>query len=264
MSDIIDPTKPNQHSKYDMTKEEIKKMLPRGTHHTISDRIIELVHNFEEDTGMSQEYLEEQFYNNIHVLKGSRADIVEYINALKFCTLKQHMSNTDAWKRVFPQKYKKLEDRGAEPHSHVSMFNQSMLVTKIDELMMIPAHIQYMPLYHKAIQKQFELMNGKAAKIGVDKDTGEDIYGKSSATVQHLAAKELAELVKPPVENQLKITLDTTDEQKSVQQSMLDQMTSMAENQQKLLQQGYSIEEIQKINFTHGGETIDAEIEDAD
>ena len=63
----------------------------------------------EDTTGLEQSYLEEQFSSNIHIFKNAKVDLIDYINALKYVSLKQHMSNAKAWAITFPDRLAKVE-----------------------------------------------------------------------------------------------------------------------------------------------------------
>ena len=234
--------------KHNIDKEKLTRLLPKGTHHKVSDEIIELIHNMEKDTGLLQEYLEESLLSYLPVLRETRVDLVEYINAIKYCNLKKSMSNQKAWEIVFPEKYKKLVEEGRWNTSHVSMYNSSTLVTKIDAEMMLAMHIQYAPLRHKALMKEAELMGGY------------DAHGREcSPTVQHLAAAKILDMLAPPIEQKVDIKIGQSDEAKDSQAKMIHEMKKIAENQERLLRDGHSIEEVQRLNLT-----IEVEDEDSD
>lgn len=240
-------------SKHNIDKEKLKRLLPKGTSHKVSDEIINLIDSMEEDTGLLQEYMEESILTHLPVLREIKVDLDDYINAIKFCNLKRSMTNEKAWEITFPDKYKKLTDRNGKVSSHVAMYNLSKIVTKIDAQMAVAEHIQYAPYRHKAIMKQYELMNGVASD-------GMQV----SANVQHLAAKTLAELTMPPVEQKIDITIGQSDESKNAQAKMIEELRKNAENQQALLMAGHKLEDIQKLNLTIEVEEDDGEEEYTD
>jgi len=236
--------------KQNIDKEKLQRMLPKGANHKVTDEIINLISTIEDDIGLPQDYMEESLLSNLPILSKVKTDLDDYINAIKYCNLKQNMSNQKAWEIVFPERIQRLKERGKleSLSSHVSMYNKTDIVVKLDAQMMIAAHIQYAPMFHAAIKKQFELMNGNGAH-GIP----------VSAHVQHLAAKELAELTKMPVDNTIELKIGQSDEAKKAQSTMIHQMSEIAKNQQELLKKGYSIEEVQKLNLK-----IDEEVEDTD
>lgn len=219
-------------------KEKLQKMLPKGSHHKVTDEIIELIGSMEKDTGLIQDYLEESVLSYLPVLKGVKVELRQYINAIKYCNLKRGMSNEKAWQIVFPERFDKLVKEDRWNTSHVSMYNSSPLIVKLDAQMAVAADIQYAPYRHKAIMKQVELMDGTEAN-----------GGPVSATVQHLAAKALYELTAPDPTQTLELKIGQSDEAKDSQEKMFAAMSNIAKNQRDLLKAGHKLEDIQKLNL---------------
>lgn len=225
-------------SKHMLDKEKLQRLLPKGTSHKVTDEIIALVQNMENDTGLIQDYLEESLLSHLPVLREIKVDLDDYVNAIKYCNLKRNMTNEKAWEITFPERYRKLHEEGRWNTSHVSMYNSSAIVTKIDAQMMIATHIQYAPMFHAAVMKQFDLMNGKSAD-------GEPV----SPHVQHLSAKTLAELTAAPVEQKVDIKIGQSDDVKSQQEKTFRELEKIALQQQELLRQGIPIEQVQRLNL---------------
>lgn len=256
MANAINPTVP-QSGEHNITKDKLKSFLPKGSSHQVTDEILGIISNMENDTGLFQDYMEESVLSHMHAFKSmKKVDLKDYINAVKYCNLKQNMSNKKAWEITFPEVFdrltKKIEagEKAGSIDANVYMYDKSDIVTKISAEMMISAHIQYAPMFHASIRKQFELMNGKAAGgMGV------------SAHVQHLAAKELSELTKLPEDNSIELKIGPTDEAKKSQDKLFDQMNSLALQQQALLAQGHDITTVQKLNISM---TKEEEIDEAE
>lgn len=237
-------------NEHNIDKEKLKRMLPKGSSHKVTDEIINLIGSMEKDTGLIQDYLEESFLSHLPVLREVRVDLKDYVNAIKYCNLKRGMTNEKAWEIVFPERYKKLHDEKRWNSSHVSMYNSSNLVVKIDAQMQIATHIQYAPFFHESIMVQYKLMMGSDAH-------GND----TSAHIQHLAAAKLADLTQAPVEQKIDLKIGQSDEAKNSNAKMLAEMDRIAKNQQELLRQGHSIEEVQKLNLVIDVEEDDGEDE---
>jgi hypothetical protein len=231
MEDTIDTG-----STVNIDKEKLQRLLPKGSNHKVTDEIIDLIANMEENVGgeVMQEYLEESFLSNLPVFKTIKVDIKDYINAIKYCNLKRGMTNERAWEITFPEKYARLKQAGKQTSNHVAMYNGSKIVVKLDAMMALDIKIQYAPFFHQAIKKQVELM------------TNDDV----SFHVQHLASKALTDLLAPKEEEKVSITIGQSDEAKSAQAKTLETMRTIAENQQKLLQSGKTLEEVQRLNLT--------------
>ena len=144
------------------------------------------------------------------------------------------MTNEQAWEIVFPAKYNKLMKEGRKTSSHVSMYNQNKIVTKLDAQMAINIEIQYAPVFHKSIKKQISIMDDPDA----------------SFMVQHLASKTLIETLKPLQEQKIDIKIGQSDEAKEATERTYKEMAKIAENQQVLLRQGHSLADIQRLNLT--------------
>ena len=228
-----------------ITKERLKALLPKNTNVAVTDEIVHLINNMGEDVNLPQELLEEDLMSYINIMSSTRgAGFKELINAIKYCNLKRNMSNRDAWSIVFPDRYKKLEESGSAIDNHVSMYTQSKLVVSIDKEMLIPVHLQYAPYFHAAVKKQYEIMNGISSN---------SVDGKKqnvSPMVQHLAAKELANLTRQPEESKLSITVNPGEEALSAQAAMTEQLKAIVANQRKRLEDGEDIIDVQQLGIS--------------
>lgn len=202
-SKVIDPMVPVT-KKQNITRDKILKMLPRGSKHEVTDEIMRMIERLEDDTDIEQSYMEEAVLSHMSVLNSVKTNLKTYIDAVKYCNLTQHMTNEKAWIIVFPDRYLALQARGRDISSDVSMWNGRPIVAKIKALMITAVSIQYAPEFHEAMATQVKLMRGEA--------NGLDRYGKkqySTAMVQHLAAKTIMEMAKPPEEaEKLEISID--------------------------------------------------------
>ena len=239
-----------------ITKEKLKEYLPRGSRHTISEALLEMIGRMEDDTGLPQDLMEEEVLSYMHILKKvPRTTIEELINAVKFCNLKRNYSNEKAWSIVFPDKYDRLKKLGKQIDNHVAMYNKSALVQEIDKEMLIPFYIQYAPYAHAAVKKQFDLMNGRAAPNA----KGENMT--VSPMVQHLAAKTLFEMTSMPETAKIDLTISKSEEEISLQQEMNQQLAQLVKQQKARLEMGESIEDVQQIGINLN-DAVEAEIED--
>lgn len=234
-----------------LTEEKIRKYLPKGSSTKLTKEIMASIHNAERDSGVSQELIEEQLLSYAHLLTGN-VGIEKLLNAIKFCNLRMlpRMGNAKAYAIVFPAKAAEITARGETVDSFASMYNSSKMVTEIQKLLIIPAYITYQPMYHAAIKKQFDLMNG----IGAKEDD------KVSAHVQHLAAGKLAELTAMPEDNSIELKIGLTDSAKSVQEGLMEQLARSTDAQMASLAAGKSINEVQRIGISTD-DIIEAEID---
>ena len=221
-------------------KEKLQRMLPRGANHKVTDEIINMISSIEDDIDLPQDYMEESLLSNLPILAQVKTDLDDYVNAIKYCNLKQNMTNGKAWEIVFPDRVERLKQKGKLDtiSAHVAMYNKTDIVVKLDAQMMISVHIQYAPMLHKSLTNLFHLSNGTSSN-------GMPV----SSHVQFLAAKELAEITKMPIDNTIELKIGQSDESKKSQGMMLNKMNEIAKNQQELLKQGHSIEEVQRLNL---------------
>lgn len=221
-------------------KEEIIRLLPRGTNIRVADEVIDTLYTSDDDVDIPFSTMRENVLANLPTLKDVKVSFREYVNAVKFCTLKTHMNNEEAWSIVFKEKYARLREDGKQISNHVSMYNRSKIVQKIDANMLVTISVYYAPMFHAAIKKQFELMNGISAN--------DDEYVK--AEVQQAAAKTLAELTKPQEDKTLNVKVGLSDEAVEASNRTLKQIRTIAENQRRLLEAGHPLEEVQRLNLT--------------
>lgn len=236
-----------------ITREKLKKFLPKGSSVQVTDEILEMIHNMENDTGLPQNLLEEDVMSYMHMVgKVGGIGIYELVNAIKYCNLKRNRSNKEAWAIVFPRKHDELVAAGKTTDNFVSMYNSSKLVVAIDKEMQVPTYIQYSAYHHAAIKKQYQLMNGDDGHGGV-----------VSPMVQHLAAKELAVITKMPEDKSIELKIGLSDAAVAQQQEMNDALSQLVANQARMFASGMSADEIQKVHSIKVVDAvIDAEIED--
>jgi len=234
-----------------LTKETLKKHLPKGTSHQVTDEVMNMIYQMEDVTGMEQKDLEFELLSNMNIAKELKVDLDDYVNALKYVVCQRTMSNRKAWELVFPDRLAKAEAKLAENEakkargekyvevnidSMVSNYNKNKVVVKLTSQLMIAAHIQYAPMFHAAIKKQFDLMNGKAAPNA----NGEPMT--VTPHVQHMAAKELALLTQAPEE--AKIEVDINVNQGSIIDEYEKAIGMMAEAKMKAIEEGHDMLEM--------------------
>jgi hypothetical protein len=233
-------------------KERIKGLLPKNTYKKITDEVADLVLTLEKSTGLPQEAMEEQVMSNVYLLSEIKhVTVKDLINAVKFCTLKRHYTDVQAFSIVFPDKYKRVMAMDKESnhiHAHVHAFNRTKVVIAIEKAMLIPVYLQYRQHFDAAINKQYSLMMGKAADSNGQRMT-------VTPMVQHLAAKELAMLTKPPEETQINLTLTPSDKAIAAQKEMNTQLEKLVQLQAARLQAGEEIETVQAIDIDFDGIT---------
>jgi len=235
-----------------LTVELLKSYLPRGSSIAITQEVINVINKAEETSGVPQEIIEDQVVSYMHLL-GPRVGFNTLLNALKYVnlTMTPDMTNAKAYKIVFPKKAKEIEDRGKTVDSFASMYNQTKTVVAVQKLLIVPAYLTYMPLHHAAIKKQFDLMNGIGAKPN----------DKVSPTVQQLAAAKLADLTAMPEDNSIELKVGMSDDAKSLQQGLMEQIAAFTKVQMTRLEKGEDISTVQKLGISVDS-IIETQVED--
>lgn len=243
-----------------ITREKLKKMLPKGTSVSITDEVMKALANMENDTGLPQNLLEEEFMTYSYLIGNKKGlGLMHLINAVKYCNLKRNRSNIKAWAIVFPEKYDELTAAGKPVDNFVSMYNATWLVQEIDKEMLIPVHMQYASAFHQAMNVNIKMMKGDG---GVDAN-GDPI--NVTAMVRHLAAKTVLEITKQPEESTLNIKVGQSDELVKIQREQADSMAQIVKMQQEQFKKGAKAIDIQKIHMRvedQNIDAIDAELED--
>ena len=258
----------------------VRGILPERYSKKVTEQVLEMINTMGNSIDMDEESLQEIFIQGIPALSKvsgtRRVTIKDYINAVKFVAAKiKTEDNIEAYKLVFPERATNLikEGRLSTLKSSVTIFNNSPLVTAIEADMMVATHIRYAGMRHKAIQHQYNLMNGTASpykqpvykkddkgKVVKDKygrpiqakdDKGnpifEMIYPKVSPTVQQLAAKTILEITAIPVDMNINVKHSVSDEVISATRDTNEKLHELAKAMRDNLAKGKDIKDIQVI-----------------
>jgi len=250
---------------YNLTADKVKKMLPKGSSHQVTDKVMEIIYNMEHDTGLEQNYLEEQLLSNINIVKEMKVDMVDYIAAVKYCTLKQNMSNRKAWEITFPDRLRRAEEKLAKREaegrgnsvnidSHVSNYNKTQLVVKIDTELSVAWHNLYMPARTQALRSLIDLGQGRA------KPNADGEMMTVTPHVQFLANKEIVDVLKPPEEK--KDTLDININPGSIIDEYEQVFAQMAQKKMDIIESGGNMLDAINAPVRVQEHVIDAEVSD--
>lgn len=234
-----------------LDRETLVKHMPKGFSGKITDEILTMLNNVENDTGMSKELFSEQLYSYTHLLTGG-VGIETLSNAIKFVNLRMlpKMGAAKAFSIVFPEKAKEIEDRGATVDSFASMYAGTKTVVAVQKLILVPVYISHAPIHNAMLKKLFDLSNGIGAKAD----------DRVSPTVQMNAAIALRDATKMPEDNSVTLKIGMTDDATKIQQGLFEQLAMNSELQLAALRSGRSIGEIQRIGVSTD-KILEAEIE---
>lgn len=211
-----------------LTIEDVKKNMPlrKGT---ITQEAVDIINSSLNDPEFQGESLIQTAGIYEAVLKGARASIPEYLNAIRFCAyMATNDSNyTEAYKKVFADReFVKLRRDLPTDHpqygeltSAASRYRRTKLVTDLLTASQVPLDLIFTGHRYKAIGVLAEVMeNGKYDRDRIN------------------AAKELLAATKGP-EN-VKIELDVGVTESSAVQQLNDQLAEIAGRSVKHLEAG--------------------------
>lgn len=167
---------------------ELKDSLPKQHRSKITPQFIDDLNQMVKDPDFGELYARNAV-TYTSVLQEGRFKLADYFNATAFVTYKMlGMSSMAAYQKVFPDKVKDMVARGVsnkDMQAYSSTYNKTKLVTLIYEQTLIPDHIIYASVRHRAIAAQANLLNS----------TNEHIVQKAAdSLMNHLKAPENAKL----------------------------------------------------------------------
>jgi len=240
----------------EITLERLQELMPtigikRKRPRKATPEMLEMVKNMEKDTGILQQYLEEQVISSHAVLAELKISFKSYLDAIKFVALRNDMNITKAWSIVFPKKYNELlrkQKNGEDVNitNYASAYNKTKAVQLLTKQTLLHASISYAPSHARAMEKITELMEGKEAG-----------GGKVSPKVQLDAAIALEAATRVPEDKTLKVSISQSDAQLEQQQKMNENISRLVESMQQGFRDGKDAADIQKLHV----EVIDTEIE---
>ncbi len=171
----------------------------------------------------------------------------QYLDAIKYYSLTAAAnSQVDAYIKVFPERLQARLDRGQnkdDMRGEASRFNATGLVSRIRSNALVPLHI----------------LNQGTTQLAINTLTTLMLSGRSEVARVSAATALLKEL-RPPEVQQVELQLGMSDAAAEAHAKQSEQLLTIAENQQRLLKAGVSINDIQQLHI----KTIDVEVEEGD
>lgn len=183
---------------------ELKEALPKQHRNKITTAFVDDLNHMVKDPDFGELY-SKNVITYTSVLQEGRFKLLDYFNATAFVSYKMlGMSSMNAYQKVFPDKVRDMIARNVsnkDLQAYASTYNKTKLVTLIYEQTLIPDHIMYASVRHRAIAAQANLLNSsneyvvqKAAdslmnhlKAPVDAKMTIDIGAKDSGVIADLA-----------------------------------------------------------------------------
>lgn len=213
-----------------VTLEEVKSAMTYRSNY-VTQEAVDIINKSVTEPEFQGESLLQTAVTYESVLKGVKASIPEYLNAIRFCAymVSNDSNYTEAYKRVFYDRdfVKERKDlptdsvKYAELTSAASRYRRTKLVVDILTVSQVPLDMIFAGYRYKAISVLAEIMmEGRFDRDRVN------------------AAKELLAATKGP-EN-VKIELDVGIKEDSAVKQLNDQLAVMAARQREMLESGAS------------------------
>jgi hypothetical protein len=234
-----------------LSLEDVKQAMPRKKNF-ITQEAVDIINASTHDPEFQGESLLQTASIYEAVLKGVRASVPEYLNAIRFCAyMTTNGSNyTEAYKKVFADRdfvkervrLPTSDPKYAELTSAASRYRRTKLVVDILTVSQVPLDLMFTGQRYKALGVLASIMeNGK-----YDRD-------KINAAKELLAATKGADNVK--------IELDVGIKEGSAVQKMNDQLAMLASRQKQLLESGaYALEEFGALKVKSSDDIIEGEL----
>jgi len=232
------------------TIDDIKRAMPNKKN-TITQESVDIINKSLSDPEFQGETLLKTAATYESVLKGTRASIPEYLNAIRFCSymISNDSNYTEAYKKVFGDREFVINRinlptdsaQYGELTSAASRYRRTKLVVDILTASQVPLDLIFTGERYKAISVLANVMeHGKYDRDKVN------------------AAKELLAATKGP--DNIKIELDVGVKEDSAVQQLNDQLAQMAARQMEMLEAGASsLEELGALTVKEEGEIIEGE-----
>lgn len=239
------------------TVDTLKEKFPEKKG-TITQELVDMLNDVNNDPTFNGDEFIDQMLTYKNVMIDGSASIKEYINALKFCAyLEAYNDNaTEAYKRARASDEFVIERASAptgstgynELTSTASRYRKTnILVRKILAQSDMPLYLMFQGARYKAVAVLVNEMESA-------------LYSKDRIT----AADKLLTHVKPPDNINIELAVGPNSQAVSMQQSLNEQLMTLASNQKKMLDAGFNIKEAQKVSISVNKINDDMEILDAE
>lgn len=224
-----------------VTKEDVKKALPKDLKLKVSDELIQKLNSISQDPNIANQ-IRENFIGMTAIMKDGKFKFDHYLDACAYVTYKMMgYSNQDAYTLTFPDRVRRMYAEGKDEKyisSLVAAYHKNKLVNLIFDQSMIPSYILNQDLYQKALGRLSHLMmNAKSEKVQCD------------------SAKSIVDALSQPEKSKVEIDMTMTDNTGigELKQALVD----IAKNQQQRIESGESTKQIahQEI-FDRNGDQV--------
>lgn len=239
-----------------VTKEQLIQAFPEKKK-TITDELVNMINDSQRDPQFDVLTLYDQMINHKEVMENCNGGLRDYINALKFCSYLEACDDnyTQAYIKTFSHrtavKSRMFEPSGSKEYKEItsmaSQYRKTNMVIAILTISDAPLRLLTRGMQFKALQ----VLHGEMTSAYHSKDR---IAAADKLLVHTRAQEEKG--------NKLEINLGLTADAKKQSEAIHQQLHDIASNQMMLLQQGASIEDIQKLHLKKDEDIIDLDDED--
>jgi hypothetical protein len=213
-----------------ITLEEVKQAMP-SKKGLVTQEALDIINASRNDPEFQGETLLHTATIYESVIKGARASIPEYLNAIRFCAymVSNNSNYTEAYKKVFADRdfvkqrvlLNTSDPKYGELTSAASRYRRTKLVTDILTASQVPLDLIFTGERYKALGVLADVMeNGRYDRDRIN------------------AAKELLAATKGP--EHIKMELDVGVKESSAVEQMNDELAKMAARQKEMLESGAS------------------------
>lgn len=225
--------------------DEAKIVLSKSKYAKISEGVDELIESIDNGDGE----FEGMVITHLDVFNNGSSTFVEYIKACEFIThyYNEH-SKLDSWKLTFPDRFREMDDRGADEkdvRSRASAYFRGQLVQSLIRQSAVSLGIFYAGYSHKAVQKLFNLME----------NSGSDRIQMESAD------KLLGHLKEVGSKNQLDLNVNVTHKHDFIG-DIETAMEQMITKQKAMITAGMDLKSVANARIGSEPELIEAELDD--
>lgn len=205
-----------------LTMEELRKTLPEKMSKTVNQDLLDSINKVLDTPELFETY-RDNFTSYTSVLNDGRFKIMDYVNAVKYCSHKlMGCTNLEAFIKTFPDRYNSYLANGTSSKdiaSYITAYNKNKLVNSIMEQSLIPSWVLNQDLYQKAINIQAELM-----------------VSANSEKVRSDAANSLLNHLRPPEVSKVELSVGLKKD--SAMEDLKNTLTELALKQQQFIGAG--------------------------
>lgn len=205
-----------------LTMEELRKTLPEKMSKTVNQDLLDSINKVLDTPELFETY-RDNFISYTSVLNDGRFKIMDYVNAVKYCSHKlMGSTNLEAFIKTFPDRYNSYLANGTSSKdiaSYITAYNKNKLVNSIMEQSLIPSWVLNQDLYQKAINIQAELM-----------------VSANSEKVRSDAANSLLNHLRPPEVSKVELSVGLKKD--SAMEDLKSTLTELALKQQQFISAG--------------------------